>query len=93
MLLGPANRPNDYVEPPCPRQIEILRRMTGEQRLLRSLDMIRTAWRISADATRNENPGIAEADVKERIRLRRAAIYRHEVEFDLWHRLQRDTPA
>jgi hypothetical protein len=66
-----ANRPNDHVEPPCPRQIEILRRMTGEQRLVRALDMIRTAWRIAADATRNQNPGIVEEELKARLRERR----------------------
>jgi len=45
--------------------------MTGEQRLVRALDMIRTAWRIAADAVRNQNPGIAEEGLKAKLRERR----------------------
>ena len=45
--------------------------MTGEQRLVRALDMIRTAWRIAADAIRNQNPGIAEKELKTKLRERR----------------------
>ena len=71
MPARPASRLSDYVEPPCPRQTEILRRMTGEQRLVRALDMIRTAWRIAADAIRNQNPGIVEEELKARLRERR----------------------
>jgi hypothetical protein len=45
--------------------------MTGEQRLLQALDMIRTAWRIAADAIRNENPGIPGEGLKLKLRERR----------------------
>ena len=71
MAPRPARRPNDYIEPLSRRQIEILRRMTGEQRLLQALDMIRTAWRIAADAIRNENPGIPGEGLKLKLRERR----------------------
>ena len=67
---GPGGK-RGYVEPLNRRQIDVLRGMTGEQRLLRALDMIGTAWRIAADAIRNENPGISEEELKARLRERR----------------------
>ena len=45
--------------------------MTGEQRLHLSLDMIRSTWRIAADAIRNKTPGISDRELKARIRERR----------------------
>ena len=63
---------NRYVEPLNQQQILIYRRMTGEQRLRLSFDMIHTAWRIAADAIRNEVPGISDRDLRARIRERRA---------------------
>lgn len=62
---------NRYREPLNRRQIEILSRMTGEQRFMRALDMIRTAWRIAADAIRNDNPGITEKELRLKLRERR----------------------
>ena len=59
------------LEPTNRQQLAILQRMTGEQRLMMALDMIRTAWRIAADAVRNENPGISDSDLKARLRERR----------------------
>jgi hypothetical protein len=53
------------------QQIAAYRRMTGEQRLLLSLDMTQAMWRIAADAIRNGTPGISEQDVRARIRERR----------------------
>jgi len=63
-----------YVEPLNPKQIETYRRMTGEQRLLLSLDMTRTMWRIVADAIRDSAPGISEREMKVRIRERRTWV-------------------
>ncbi|MEO0079620.1 MAG: hypothetical protein ABIK44_02970 [candidate division WOR-3 bacterium] len=63
---------NRFIEPLNWRQIEVLRKMTGEQRLLRALEMIATVWRITADAIRNQNPGISEEELKTRLRERRS---------------------
>ena len=60
-----------YAEPLDQRQVQIYRRMTGEQRLRLALDMTSTAWRIAADAVRNGTPGISEQDVRARLRERR----------------------
>jgi hypothetical protein len=60
-----------YIEPLNQRQIQIYRRMTGEQRLLLSLDMIRSVWRIAADAIRNQNPGISNEGLKLKLKERR----------------------
>ncbi|MCX6842942.1 MAG: hypothetical protein NTX53_11745 [candidate division WOR-3 bacterium] len=45
--------------------------MTGEQRLLLSLDMIRSVWRIAAGAIRNQNPGIPDEGLKLKLKERR----------------------
>jgi hypothetical protein len=45
--------------------------MTGEQRLLLAIDLIRTTWLIAADAIRNDTPGISEQELKARLRERR----------------------
>jgi len=45
--------------------------MTGEQRLLLSLDMIRSVWRIAAVAIRNQNPGINDEGLKQKLKERR----------------------
>jgi hypothetical protein len=90
MTVSPSEPEDRYVESLNPRQICVYRRMTGEQRLLLSLDMIRSTWRIAADAIRNEVPGITDAELSARIRDRRAAIYRHEAEVALWDRIQRE---
>jgi hypothetical protein len=71
MDARPANRPNRYIEPLNPQQIRIYRRMTGEQRLLLSLDMIRSVWRIAAGAIRNQNPGIPDEGLKLKLKERR----------------------
>jgi hypothetical protein len=71
MSTGSAGGPNGYVEPVNRQQIEILRKLTGEQRLLLSFDMIRSTWRIAADAIRNRAPGISERELRARIRDRR----------------------
>jgi hypothetical protein len=68
----PSKNTNGYVEPLNQQQIRIYRRMTGEQRLRLSFDMIHTAWRIAADAIRNDAPGISDRDLRARIRERRA---------------------
>jgi hypothetical protein len=60
-----------YTEPLNQRQVQIYRRMTGEQRLRLAFDMTSTAWRIAADAIRNGTPGISEQDVRARLRERR----------------------
>jgi len=70
--MAASRHANLYIEPVSDRQIEIYRRMTGEQRLLQALDMIGTAWRIAADAIRNENPGITEKELKVKLKERRA---------------------
>ena len=71
MSPSPANRPNGYIEPLNQQQIRIYRRMTGEQRLLLSLDMIRSVWRIAAAAIRNQNPGIPDEGLKLKLKERR----------------------
>ena len=63
--------PSSYAEPLNPQQIRIYRRMTGEQRLLLSLDMIRSVWRIAAVAIRNQNPGINDEGLKQKLKERR----------------------
>ncbi len=63
--------PGPYAEPLDRRQVEVYRRMTGEQRLLLAIDLIRTTWLIAADAIRNDTPGISEQELKARLRERR----------------------
>jgi len=72
MTVSPSEQTDCYVESLNPRQVRIYRLMTGEQRLLLSLDMIRSTWRIAADAIRNEVPGITDRQLRARIRERRA---------------------
>jgi len=71
MPPSPVHRPNDYIEPLNRQQIRIYRRMTGERRLLLSLDMIRSVWRIAAGAIRDANPGITDEGLKLKLRERR----------------------
>jgi hypothetical protein len=71
MSTGSANSTNGYVEPLNQQQIRIYRHLTGEQRLMLSLDMIRSTWRIAADAIRSKVPGISERELRTRIRERR----------------------
>jgi hypothetical protein len=71
MSTGSASSPNDHIEPLNRQQIRIYRQMTGERRLLLSLDMIRSTWRIAADAIRGKAPGISERELRTRIRDRR----------------------
>jgi hypothetical protein len=71
MPASPSEHRNPYVEPLDGQQVRAYRRMTGEQRLLLSLDMIRSTWRIAADAIRNEVPGITDQQLRARIRERR----------------------
>jgi hypothetical protein len=59
-----------YIEPPDSRQTEILRRMTGEQRLIKALDMCRVVWMIAADGVRAQYPGISEVELKVRLKMR-----------------------
>jgi hypothetical protein len=71
MPASPSKCSNGYVEPLNQQQICIYRRMTGEQRLRLSFDMIHTVWRIAADAIRNQAPHISDRELKSRIRERR----------------------
>jgi hypothetical protein len=66
----PLRPTNDYIEPLNQDQIRIYRRMTGEQRLLLAFDMIRSTWRIAADAIRNNAPGISEQELTTRLKQR-----------------------
>ncbi len=63
-----------YAEPLNQHQVQIYRRMTGEQRLRLAFDMTSTVWRIAADAIRNGTPGISEQDVRARLRERRTWV-------------------
>lgn len=65
-----SHSPNPCIEPTDPRQIEILRRMTGEERLKLSLDMIRSVWRIAAEGIRAQFPGISDTELKARLKQR-----------------------
>ena len=85
--MAASKHANLYVEPVSERQIEIYRRMTGEQRLRLGFEMSEAIWRAEAEAIEKDCPGISDAGLKGRIRQRRAAIYRHEAEFRLWQRL------
>ncbi len=52
------------------KQIEILRRMTGEQRLVRAFELWKTACEISRAGIRAQHPQFSSADVERELARR-----------------------
>jgi hypothetical protein len=52
------------------KRIEGLRSMTGEERLIRALDMCRVVWLIAADGVRAQYPGISDEELRARLKAR-----------------------
>jgi hypothetical protein len=68
MPLGPADRPNEYVEPLCRKQIAILRRMTGEQRLRIGFEITDFVTKLALAGIRYRNPEASDAESRRLLR-------------------------
>jgi hypothetical protein len=62
--------PNRYVEPANEQQEEILRRMTGEQRLRIGFEITEFALNLARAGIRHQYPGISDEGVREKLRDR-----------------------
>jgi len=61
---------NPYVEPDNEQQDQILRRMTGEQRLRIGFEITEFALNLARAGIRHQFPGISDEGVKGRLRDR-----------------------
>jgi hypothetical protein len=61
---------NPYIEPTDPRQIEILRRMTGQQRLRIGFEITDFALKLATAGIRHQYPGISEEGLKKKLQER-----------------------
>jgi hypothetical protein len=62
--------PNPYVEPDDARQEEILRRMTGAQRLRVGFEITEFALNLARAGIRHQHPGLSDEEVREKLRER-----------------------
>ncbi|MEO0113660.1 MAG: hypothetical protein ABIK80_06870 [candidate division WOR-3 bacterium] len=56
-----------------PIYYELLRKMSGDERFKRALELCRLVWRITEDSIRNQFPNISKEELKEKLKER---IYR-----------------
>lgn len=62
-----ANNANERLET---IYVEILRKMTGEDRMKQAFDMCKFMWKIAAESILNQYPNISEAELHEKLKQR-----------------------
>jgi len=70
MTERPQSPSNPYVEPDDERQEEILRRMTGAQRLRIGFEITEFALNLARAGIRHQYPGLSDEEVREKLRER-----------------------
>jgi hypothetical protein len=68
MASSPENRPNDYVEPLSRRQIEILRKMTGERRFRIGFEIADFVTKFALAGIRYRHPEASDAEAQRLLR-------------------------
>jgi len=62
------NRPNDYVEPINPQQVEILRKMTGERRFRIGFEITDFVTKLALAGIHYRHPEASDSEARRRLR-------------------------
>jgi hypothetical protein len=68
MTRGPASKASEYIEPVNRRQIEILRKMTGEQRLRIGFEITDFVTEFALAGIRYRHPGASDSEARRLLR-------------------------